>query len=32
MYTQVGRTGTITPVADLQPVFLAGSTISRHFA
>ncbi|MCB0727784.1 MAG: NAD-dependent DNA ligase LigA [Ignavibacteriae bacterium] len=29
IYTQVGRTGTITPVADLQPVFLAGSTISR---
>ena len=26
---QVGRTGTITPVADLQPVFLSGSTISR---
>jgi DNA ligase (NAD+) len=26
---QVGRIGTITPVADLQPVLLAGSTISR---
>lgn len=26
---QVGRTGTVTPVADLAPVFLAGSTISR---
>ncbi|HUJ09136.1 MAG TPA: NAD-dependent DNA ligase LigA [Verrucomicrobiae bacterium] len=26
---QVGRTGTLTPVADLEPVFLAGSTISR---
>ncbi|MBX7246928.1 MAG: NAD-dependent DNA ligase LigA [Candidatus Sumerlaeaceae bacterium] len=26
---QVGRTGTITPVAHLTPVFLAGSTISR---
>ncbi len=25
----VGRTGTLTPVAELQPVFLAGSTISR---
>lgn len=29
IYCQVGRIGTITPVADLQPVFLAGSTISR---
>ena len=26
---QVGRIGTLTPVADLQPVFLSGSTISR---
>lgn len=26
---QVGRTGIVTPVADLEPVFLAGSTISR---
>jgi len=26
---QVGRTGTLTPVAELNPVFLAGSTISR---
>lgn len=26
---QVGRTGTLTPVADLTPVLLAGSTISR---
>lgn len=26
---QVGRIGTVTPVANLQPVFLAGSTISR---
>ena len=26
---QVGRLGTLTPVAKLEPVFLAGSTISR---
>lgn len=26
---QVGRTGILTPVAELEPVFLAGSTISR---
>lgn len=26
---QIGRTGTLTPVAELDPVFLAGSTISR---
>ena len=26
---QVGRTGIVTPVAELNPVFLAGSTVSR---
>ncbi len=26
---QVGRTGALTPVAELEPVFLAGSTITR---
>ncbi len=26
---QVGRTGVVTPVAELNPVFLAGSTVSR---
>ncbi|MCP5060930.1 MAG: NAD-dependent DNA ligase LigA [Ignavibacteriae bacterium] len=26
---QIGRTGAVTPVAELTPVFLAGSTISR---
>ena len=26
---QVGRTGVLTPVANLKPVFLAGTTVSR---
>ena len=29
IFWNVGRIGTITPVAELEPVFLAGSTISR---
>jgi DNA ligase (NAD+) len=29
IHLQVGRTGTVTPVAVLEPVFLAGSMISR---
>jgi DNA ligase (NAD+) len=29
IWVSVGRVGTITPIAEFQPVFLAGSTISR---
>ncbi|MFC1564169.1 NAD-dependent DNA ligase LigA [candidate division KSB1 bacterium] len=29
VHWQVGRTGTVTPVADLKPVLVAGSTVSR---
>lgn len=29
IHLQVGRTGSVTPVAVLEPVYLAGSTISR---
>jgi DNA ligase (NAD+) len=29
IFLQIGRTGVATPVADLEPVLLAGSTISR---
>ncbi len=27
--TQIGKTGTVTPVAELQPIELAGTTVSR---
>jgi DNA ligase (NAD+) len=29
IHVQVGKTGTITPVAELQPIQLAGTTVSR---
>ncbi|HKZ03726.1 MAG TPA: NAD-dependent DNA ligase LigA [Pyrinomonadaceae bacterium] len=29
IHVQVGRTGALTPVASLEPVFLAGTTVSR---
>ena len=29
IYLQVGRTGTVTPVAEMEPVLLSGSTISH---
>lgn len=29
IHVQVGRTGALTPVATLEPVFLAGTTVSR---
>lgn len=29
IWPSVGRTGTITPIAEFEPVFIAGSTVSR---